>query len=86
MKNKFMITNESGLHARPASVFVNNVKSYQSDVIIRKNGKEANGKSLMRILTLGISKGDTIEIEVSGPDEKEAMAAIQNLIDSGLEG
>lgn len=86
MKNKFMITNESGLHARPASVFVNNVKRYQSDVIIRKNGKEANGKSLMRILTLGISKGDTIEIEVSGPDEKEAMAAIQNLIDSGLEG
>jgi len=79
------IINASGLHARPASDFVKTAKSFESRIIICKVGEEeVNAKSIMRILTAGMSKGTKIEISAEGPDEKEAVDSLVTLIEGGF--
>lgn len=75
-KERFQVTNEIGLHARPASEFVATSGKFQSDVQLTYNDKTVDGKSIMGVMSLGIGKGETIEITVDGPDEDAAMAAI----------
>ncbi|MGC5328904.1 HPr family phosphocarrier protein [Brevibacillus sp. SYSU BS000544] len=73
------VTTSGGLHARPASVLVNQINKYTSSVTIRKNGKEANGRSLLSVMALGAKTGDEVEFEVSGEDEEEVAVTIQGL-------
>ena len=79
------IINATGLHARPASVFVTEAKKYQSNVTIKNVDKDtAPVKSIMMILAAGLGTGTKIEIACDGPDEQEALDALVALVDSGF--
>ena len=79
-----VIQNPTGLHARPAKIFVNLAKQYQCDVRILHGEKKANAKSLISMLTLGVEQGSEIILEVDGVDETEALVELQVAIESGL--
>lgn len=75
------ITNSLGLHARPASLFVKTAAQFEADIKVEKDGVEVNGKSIMGIMMLAAEQGSTIIIKAEGNDEKEAVAALINLIE-----
>jgi phosphocarrier protein HPr len=76
------VTNESGIHARPASLFLQKATSFKSNITVTKKGKNGNAKSLLGLLALGINKGSEITIGAEGEDEKEAVAALVKLVES----
>ena len=76
------ITVDIGLHARPASLFVQTAKRMQSDIHLKHGEKEANAKSIMQVLTLGVKQYDELEITTTGPDEEEAMQVLSALVKS----
>lgn len=81
------IINATGLHARPASVFVAEAKKYESAVTIAnvdKGTAPVNAKSIMMILAAGLGTGTTVEIACDGADEQEALDALIALVDSGF--
>ena len=80
-KIEMEITNPTGLHTRPGTEFVRLAKTFESSVQIQKGDKSANGKSLVKVLKIGISRGDVIEIFTEGPDECEALARIREYIE-----
>jgi len=79
-----VIHNPSGLHARPAKVFVNTAKQFKSDIRLQHGAKKANAKSMISILTLGVESGGQIRLIVNGPDEDEAVAILKAAIEDGL--
>lgn len=79
-----VIHNPSGLHARPAKVFVNTAKQFKSDIRLQHGAKKANAKSMISILTLGVESGGQIRLMVDGPDEDEAVAVLKAAIEDGL--
>ncbi len=80
IKKVLKITNETGLHARPAAMLVKTTGKFKSDIYISKDGYEVNGKSIMGVLTLAAESGSTLEVRIEGEDEQEAMAALEELI------
>lgn len=78
------ITNSSGLHARPASLWVQMASRYQSRIKIRINESEVDGKSILGILSLGLSAGSKFQLVVDGEDEQEAVKNLEALV-SNLE-
>jgi phosphocarrier protein len=74
------IENELGLHARAATMFVQVAAKYQSDILIIKDGREVNGKSIMGILTLVASKGTKIRVRATGSDAEAFIEAISKLV------
>jgi phosphocarrier protein len=80
VEKTFKITNEAGLHARPATALVNAVNSFTSDVNLETNGRTVNLKSIMGVMSLGISKGTEIKITASGSDEEAALEAVERAI------
>ena len=74
------VTNEEGLHTRPANSFVKEVKNFDSEVTLKKGDREVPGKSLLKIMKLGIVQGDMISLICEGPDEQDAFAALSSLI------
>lgn len=82
VSKEIVITNAQGLHARPATLLVQKATCYKSEVIVINDGKEANSKSLIGILSLGINEGDTITVQVKGTDENKALEEIITLISS----
>ena len=79
-----VITNTSGLHARPATFFIQKANSYKSSIWIEKDERKVNAKSLLGVLSLGIAKGMTVTLIADGYDEEEALAGLAELIDSGI--
>lgn len=77
---KIVITNETGLHARPAANLVNEAAKYSCDLRIRKGSKEVNLKSMLGLLSLGAGKGDEVTLIADGQDEKEALAKLVEFI------
>ena len=75
-KETISLENESGLHARPASILVKEASKYTSEIKLIKDENEYNPKSIMSILTMGGSKGDHIIIEAEGEDEEEAVKGL----------
>ncbi len=75
------ITNTLGIHARPASQIVRAAGEFVSDIVIAKEGMEVNGKSIMGILMLACEQGSRVTIRANGPDEKEAVETIVELIE-----
>ncbi len=73
-----------GFHLRAAGRIVKLTKTFNSDVIIRFNGRSANAKSIMGLASLAAEFGTTVEIEISGPDEEGAMASLLQLIQVDL--
>ncbi|MBI5587276.1 MAG: HPr family phosphocarrier protein [Deltaproteobacteria bacterium] len=84
IEKMFIIKNKLGLHARAASLFVQLASKYDSDIAVRKNDQEVNGKSIMGILILAAAQGTRITVRVSGTDASVAMDALGELIDGGF--
>ncbi len=78
------MVNETGLHARPAAVFVQTAARFQARVMVGKGGKEANAKSIVSLLSLGVEQGSTITIRAYGPDEVSALATLASLVENGF--
>ena len=79
-KQNVTLQNETGLHARPASLFVKEASRFSSNVTVIKDGKEYNAKSIMGVLSMGAGKGTTITIQAQGDDAKEAVEALVKLV------
>lgn len=79
-----ILHNPSGLHARPAKVFVNTAKQFKADIRVQYGAKKANAKSMISVLTLGVENGGQIRVIVDGPDEEEALAVLKAAIEAGL--
>lgn len=79
-----VIHNPTGLHARPAKVFVNTAKQFESDIRVEHGDKKANAKSLISMLTLGVESGSQIRILVDGADEEAALHELQTAVANGL--
>ena len=76
------ICNSVGLHARPATFFVQKANSYKSSIWVEKEDCRVNAKSLLGVLSLGISKGTDITLIADGQDEIDAVDALAALVDS----
>lgn len=75
-ERKFIITSESGLHARPATALVGKAGQFQSEITLAYNGKSVNLKSIMGVMSLGVAKGAEITITAEGHDAEEAIQAL----------
>ena len=78
---ELIISNQSGLHARPAAAFVKMANKFQAEITVTKDGDSVNGKSIMGLMTLAAAKGTRLVIETYGDDAKGAADAIQSLIE-----
>lgn len=76
------IQNETGLHTRPGTRFVRLAKTFKCNITIRKRDREFNGKSLLTLMKVGISEGDTIILKCDGEDEDIALKSLQEFIES----
>lgn len=76
------VNNQVGLHARPATFFIQKATEYKSTIWISKDQKKVNAKSLLGVLSLGIIKGTTITLSAEGPDEEDAVDGLVDLISS----
>lgn len=79
------VVHESGLHARPADVFVRTAKLFRSNITIFNGPKKANAKSILEVILLGANQGSEIAVQCDGPDEAEALAALRALVDANFE-
>ena len=79
-----VINNASGLHARPATFFIQKANEFKASIWIEKEERRVNAKSLLGILSLGIVGGTTIKVIADGADEKAAVDALIDLVDSGF--
>jgi phosphocarrier protein HPr len=77
----FTINNLLGLHARAAAAFVKIANRFQSEILVRKDEAEVNGKSIMGVLMLAAAKGSEISVTARGGDASDAMEALGRLID-----
>src|SRR5258705_9950484 len=73
MERTVTLGSKSGLHARPAAVFVQQAKGFQSQITLSKNDKTVNGKSILSVLTLGAEQGDQVILKVDGDDAQLAI-------------
>jgi phosphotransferase system HPr (HPr) family protein len=80
VEKEAIIVPEAGLHARPAAQFVKKAKGYSSDIVVIKDGVEANAKSSLRLMTLGAKHGDRVVIRAEGEDEEAAADALVALL------
>ena len=78
------ISNAIGLHARPATFFIQKANTYSSSIWVEKDDRKVNAKSLLGVLSLGIAKGMTIVLVADGQDEKDAVEGLINLVQTGL--
>ncbi|MBQ3483604.1 MAG: HPr family phosphocarrier protein [Clostridia bacterium] len=79
------ITNAIGLHARPATFFIQKANSYKSSIWVEKEDRKVNAKSLLGVLSLGIAQGMTIKLIADGTDETDALEGITHLVESGFQ-
>lgn len=84
LRKKIKVTNEHGLHIRPASIFAETAKSHRSTVVVSKGGEDVDGRSIMEILSLGINSGHEVVLEVDGPDAERAMSALESILVGNL--
>lgn len=81
-KKTVVVKNKTGLHARPAALFVQVAGNFNSLIWIQKDEKKVNAKSIMGIMSLGVSKGATITIIANGDDEVKAVETLAELLSS----
>ena len=86
ISREITVLNEVGLHARPATFFIQKANEFKSTVWVEKEERRVNAKSLLGVLSLGIVGGTNIRIIVDGSDEEAALAALVELVESGFEG
>ena len=82
IQSSITISNKLGLHARASANLTKLAGGFKSDIHLARNGRRVNAKSIMGVMMLAAGMGATVDIDVEGPDEIEAMAALRALIDS----
>lgn len=81
-----LVKNKAGLHARPATFFIQKANEYKATVWVEKEERRVNAKSLLGVLSLGVIGGTTIKIIADGTDEEEAVEGLVALVESGFVG
>ena len=82
ISKEVVINNQVGLHARPATFFIQKANEFKSSIWVEKEDRRVNAKSLLGVLSLGIVKGTAVTLIADGADEDEAIATLSALIDS----
>ncbi len=80
-----VIKNQVGLHARPATYFIQKANEFKEEIKVIKDEREVNAKSLLGVLSLGITRGSSITISATGENEAAAVDALIDLIESNFE-
>ena len=80
VSKEVIINNQVGLHARPATFFIQKANEFKSSIWIEKDERRVNAKSLLGVLSLAVSKGDVITLSAEGADEAEAVVGLSQLI------
>ena len=80
LKKELVVKNKSGLHARPAALFVQVANKFESLITVKRDSEEVNGKSIMGILMLGAEQNSTIIIEADGIDAQTALEELEKII------
>ena len=86
VNKKVTVTNRVGLHARPATFFIQKANEFKSSIWVEHDDRRVNAKSLLGILSRGIVKDTEIDIIANGADEKEAVEALVALLQKGFDG
>jgi len=81
-----LIRNQLGLHARACALFVKTAARFRSQVFVSRDDLEVNGKSIMGVMMLAAEEGSTIRVRADGPDESDAILALQELVDGKFGG
>lgn len=84
IKKSLQIKNKLGLHARAAALFVQTTNKFSSEIFVEKDNQRVNGKSIMGIMALGVSKDSEITIIADGPDEEDAINTLIKLTEERL--
>ena len=84
VKKDVLVQNQVGLHARPATFFIQKANEFKSSIWVEKDERRVNAKSLLGVLSLGIVGGTSIDIIADGSDEQEAVDSLVALIESGF--
>ena len=79
-RREIEITNKLGLHARASAKLTQTASGFKSEVWLERNGRRVNAKSIMGVMMLAAAKGSIIDIEATGADEEQAIAALQTLV------
>ena len=79
-----VIQNQAGLHARPATFFIQKANEFKSSIWVEKDERKVNAKSLLGVLSMGIVKGTTITLIADGADEEEALEGLSVLVNTGF--
>ncbi|MBD3426449.1 MAG: HPr family phosphocarrier protein [Candidatus Omnitrophica bacterium] len=85
IRKEIVVKNKTGLHARPAALFVQIANKYQSDITIIKDDQEVNGKSIMGILMLAAEKGSKVTIVANGEDAEHAVKELEEILLNDME-
>lgn len=80
----YVVTDEVGIHARPAGMLVKKVKEYESAISIVKNGKKVDARKLMMLMSLGVKCGEEVTVEVEGADEETAVVELEAFFKENL--
>lgn len=84
VKEDVLVQNQVGLHARPATFFIQKANEFKSSIWVEKDERRVNAKSLLGVLSLGIVGGTSIDIIADGSDEQEAVDSLVALVESGF--
>ena len=84
VKQEVTITNNIGLHARPATFFIQKANTFKCSIWIEKDDRRVNAKSLLGVLSMGIAKGMTVTLIADGQDEAEAIGVLVALVQTGF--
>ena len=84
VKKDVLVKNQVGLHARPATFFIQKANEFKSSIWVEKDERRVNAKSLLGVLSLGIVGGTSIDIIADGSDEQEAVDSLVALVESGF--
>ena len=85
LSKEVIVQNQVGLHARPATFFIQKSNEFKSSIWIEKKDRRVNAKSLLGVLSLGITKGTKITVIADGADEEEALEALSGLIGANID-
>ncbi len=84
VSKEIVVQNQVGLHARPATFFIQKANEYNSSIWISKDERKVNAKSLLGVLSLGITRGTAVTLTADGADEEAALEALEKLIASNF--
>ncbi len=80
----YNITDENGLHARPAGLLVKEASNYSSDITLKSGAKSADAKRIFAVMSMGVKCGDEVTVTISGADEEKAHTALEAFFDKNL--